>query len=85
MKVAPLSWSFGDHSSLNSLIFPPPSLCEAKAMCFYSHMFPYADFHLPKRKELKRAIIVSLKILPQLHKLLGAQPKETHSPLAQSI
>lgn len=66
--------------------FPLPLLCVKPEQCVFilicSNML---TFHLPKSKELKSAITVSLKILFQLPKLLGTQPKETYSPLAKSI
>lgn len=84
VKLAFLSWNFGDHSSLNR-----PSQTYFSLPHFLSHVCVWSQcvfilictymliFHRPKSNEFKSTIILSLNIPPQLPKLLGTQPKAT--------
>ena len=49
-------------------------------ICFHSCMYLYADFHLPKSHEFKRAIILSLNILPNSSNCLALNQRK-HTPL----
>lgn len=56
------------------------TVCEARTICFHSCMYSYADFHLPKSHEFKRAIILSLNILPNSSNCLALNQRK-HTPL----